>query len=311
MKHAKHAKEPIVEDASGGKEPRTALFVVLAVVCLLLVAVAFIVIARPTFAEPLFSAVGIQSSGNMSANSESKGNSLDDAGDTVPTAAQEAAEQAEWVAAHKTPYIAKCGTLCLHSPIAAADLTGVLFHQASSDFGMILETELPEADYEKAAAERSIRVNNEQASGEWLDADALHIWRSTAYTDMDTCIDVGAAAGSIVHAPVTGTVILVRTYILEGTIEDYEIHVQPDGYPDYDVVLIHVTDPVVKAGDRVEGGLTELARVRDIEKDLVDVQLGFFTPEGVGGNHTHLQVNDATYPGYRTERIPEALKVKA
>ena len=310
MKHVGHANRQDGRDAGqgargiGGKVSMTALFVVLAIGCLVLVAVLFIVIGRPSFAEPVLSAIGMQSSAQASAASESKAGSFGNVGDAAPTESQEAA-------ARKNPYIAKCGSLLLNSPISPVDLTGVLFHQASNNYAIKLDTELPEADYEKVSAERSMRINNEQTSSEWLDAEALHLWRTSDQTEMETCIDVGAPAGSTVRAPVTGTVILVRTYMLEGTVEDYEIHIQPDGYPDYDCVLIHVTDPKVKAGDRVEAGITELSKVRDIEKDLTDVQLSFFTPEGVGGNHTHLQVNDASYPGYRTERIPEALKVKS
>lgn len=319
MKHARHAAADVPENNVGvgggnvdsGTTVGVKLIAVAAILALLLAAVVYIAIARPPFAQPLLAVFNMESSGNSQGSAEGKGDSFGDAGDVVPTADQEAAERAQWIAARPNPYIAKCGELCLSSPIAPADLTGVLFHQASNNYAITLETELPEADYEKTAAERSIRVNNKQESGEWLDADALHLWRTTDQTAMETCIDVGAAAGSVVRAPVTGTVILVRTYVLEGTIDDYEIHIQPDGYADYDCVLIHVTDPVVKAGDHVEGGLTELCRVRDIEKDLTDVQLSFFTPEGVGGNHTHMQVNDASYPGYRTERIPEALKVKS
>ena len=41
------------------------------------------------------------------------------------------------------------------------------------------------------------------------------------------------------------------------------------------------------------------------EADLTDVQLGFFTPEGVGGNHTHGQVNDANFPDYREKKLDE------
>ena len=47
--------------------------------------------------------------------------------------------------------------------------------------------------------------------------------------------------------------------------------------------------------------------MRDIEAVLVDVQLGFFTPEGTGGNHTHIQVNNADFPGYREKKLEGAV----
>ena len=62
--------------------------------------------------------------------------------------------------------------------------------------------------------------------------------------------------------------------------------------------------PRVQSGDfRAEVVLT------NIETALTDVQLGFFTPEGIGGNHTHLQVNDATYPEYREKKLAGAYQV--
>ena len=75
----------------------------------------------------------------------------------------------------QTPLIARCAGVDLRSAIAPADITGVLFHQASYEYALPLETELPDADYETVAAERQIRVNREQQGGEWLDADALHL----------------------------------------------------------------------------------------------------------------------------------------
>jgi hypothetical protein len=58
------------------------------------------------------------------------------------------------------------------------------------------------------------------------------------------------------------------------------------------------------------GGVSPFCSVRDIEKDLTDVQLSFHTPEGVGGNHVHVQINDANYEGYRKERLKGAYKAK-
>ena len=77
-----------------------------------------------------------------------------------------------------------------------------------------------------------------------------------------------------------------------------------------DVVLLHQTDPEVKAGDKVEGGTTPISRIRDIAKDLTDVQLGFFTAPDDPGNHSHVQVNNADTPGYRDTSLKGAYKVK-
>ena len=223
-------------------------------------------------------------------------------------------EEAAYYEAHKgrpkvNPLVAQYSDVDLRSPIAPADLTGVLFHQASLKYGLVMTTELPDADMERIAATRSPRVNQDQLEGEWLDAEAMHLWRAADTTDMDTSIDVGALPGTIVRSPVTGTVVLLKDYKLYGQVDDIEIHIQPDGHPDLDVVLIHTTDPLVKAGDRVQAGVTEISHVRDIAKDLTDVQLAFYTPDGDAGNHTHVQVNDANYEGYRANKLAGAITV--
>ena len=208
------------------------------------------------------------------------------------------------------PLIAQCSGIDLRSPIAPADLTGVLFHQASYAYGLVMTTELPEANMEQVDATRQPRVNREQVEGEWLDADAMHLWRMADVTSMDTSIDVGAAAGTVLRSPVTGTVVLVKDYMLYDEVPDVEIHIQPDGRSDLDVVLIHTYDPLVKAGDKVQAGVTEISHVRDIAKDLDDVQLAFYTPGDDPGNHTHVQVNDANYQDYREKKLAGAINVR-
>jgi len=212
-------------------------------------------------------------------------------------------------AASRTPLIAQCSGVDLRLPVSMADLTGTLFHQASYDYALPLDSEVPAADYETVADTRTFRINHEQtaADGDWADTEILYIWRTTDATDVNTSIDVGALAGATVKSPVDGTVVLVRDYRLYDEMDDVEIHIQPKGRPDLDCVLIHVADPRVKAGDTVEAGVTDLAVVRDIESSLTDVQLGFFTPEGVGGNHTHVQMNNADAPEYREKKLEGAV----
>ena len=74
------------------------------------------------------------------------------------------------------------------------------------------------------------------------------------------------------------------------------MHIQPDGYKDLDVVMIHVKDVAVSPGDRVVAGETRVARVRKLSDKFYD-QLASYTKDG--GNHVHLQVNDATDPKYK------------
>lgn len=273
----------------------------------LVTAVTAVVVIKPDFAQPALELFGLQA---VELGRTNEVDDLAESDDVLPTDEEEAAEREEWLRQHRTPLIARIGDVDFRCPIAPADLTGVLFHQASYDYALVFSTELPEADPERALNERNTRINHDQQEGEWLDAEALHIWRTTDTTPMDTSIDVGAPAGTVVRSPVTGTVVLVKDYMLYDEVPDIRIHIQPDGAPDMDCVLIHTQDPLVSAGDRVEAGITEISHVRDIQKDLIDVQLSFYTPDGVGGNHTHVQANDANAKGYRKEKLSEAYKVE-
>ena len=222
-------------------------------------------------------------------------------------------EVVEYQVAHDgfpTPLIAEYEDILIHSPIHTRNLNGLLFHQASNKYALQLDTKLPEAEEEKVYKTKSydFAKPEEQTEGdEYLKGKALHLWRRWTPTAMDSSIDVGSEAGDTVYAPVSGTVVLVRTYRLYNTCDDYEIHIQPDGRDDLDVVEIHITDVSVKAGDKVVGGVTPMAKVRDLAKEkITDIQLSFYTKPG-HGNHTHVQDNDGKT--YRELRLKDAIKV--
>lgn len=229
----------------------------------------------------------------------------------------EAAEFYETHDGFPTPLVAEYDGVKIHSPVHVANLNGILFHQAATKWGLPLDTKLPEADEEKVFKTKSYDIKKplEQTEGdEYIKAKALHLWRRGTPTKMDSSIDVGAEAGDTVYAPVTGTVVLVRTYRLYDTCDDYEIHIQPGDRDDLDVVEIHVTDVAVKAGDKVEGGVTPIAKVRDLAaEDITDIQLAYYTKPG-HGNHTHVQINDTKLKDdkgktYRETRLKDAVKV--
>ena len=284
--------------------------VIVLVLVILAAACVSVLVIRPPFAEGVLSALGIAS---QTAEDDGQPASFNAVSDALPTEEQQSTIESEALEASRTPYIAESGGILMRSPIAMADLTGVLFHQASNEYALPITTQVPEADYDTVADNRTMRINHDQVNeeGAWADTEALHLWRTSDDTEMDTSIDIGAAAGTTVVSPVDGTVVLIRDYRLYDELDDIEIHIQPDGRPDLDVVLIHTYDPLVKAGDHLQAGITPISHVRDIEATLTDVQLGFFTPEGVGGNHTHIQVNDTNFEDYREKRLEGAIKVKS
>jgi hypothetical protein len=122
----------------------------------------------------------------------------------------------------------------------------------------------------------------------------MGMWRASRSGAPDTAADIGALPGVPVVAPVSGTVIEVKPYLLYGAHDDLEIHIQPTGWPEIDLVIIHVTDPTVNVGDLVVGGITRIASVR-LLSDRVNHQLADYTPDA--GDHIHMQLNRVEQPG--------------
>lgn len=266
----------------------------IAVPVTLFAVVALFAITRPSFAQPLIEgAFGIQETAPIAA---SEGPVVfEDISDVAMTEEAAQAEQQEQV--HTRRLLAQCQGVDIYSPISQDELTGMIMHQASYEWGQVMTTQAPQADMaEYEASGKPLRVNNEQTDGLWVDADIAHLYRDTDDTAMDTAADVGGEAGTTVYAPVTGQVIAVESYDLYDETPDIRIHIRPDANPDLDVVLLHQTDPTVQAGDRVEAGITPVSSVRDIAAELTDLQLAYYTQ--TAGNHSHVQVNDLTNPDY-------------
>ena len=197
----------------------------------------------------------------------------------------------------KTAKVATLDDMEIRATVTPEDMTGILFHQASYDGLYAVKTKLPTADVAKAYKKHSLKVNSEQTDlNDWADAEALHLYRQGQTQAMNTSIDVGGKAGCKVYAPVTGTVTLVKKYKLYEKTNDYRIHIQPEGHSEYDCVILHCSKPVVKKGDQVTAGVTQIATMRKISSKLSGIQLADYTKEG--GNHSHIQIgnpNDSDY----------------
>lgn len=197
-----------------------------------------------------------------------------------------------------TPIFASYGKLKLRLPVETKRLTEIGFHQASYAWALRMKTPLKDAKNSEAKAHRSTgRETSTQPTG----ADAvlvgkvIRMWRNRP-GQPDTAADVGAKPGSAIISPVTGTVVKIKSYKLYGKWNDYEMHIIPDGFDNLDIVMIHLADPTVKVGQRVEAGVTRVGAVRKLSDKMTD-QLAQYTKGG--GDHVHLQVNNADYPGYK------------
>lgn len=103
-----------------------------------------------------------------------------------------------------------------------------------------------------------------------------------------SAVDIVVPEGSLVAAPVSGEVVEVREYALYGSLRDWRVVIEPDGRPDLHVVLIHLHEPRVRVGDRVEAGHSPVSVVRLLPMaSHVDVHTDGRYP------HVHLEVKPA------------------
>jgi hypothetical protein len=79
-------------------------------------------------------------------------------------------------------------------------------------------------------------------------------------TPATSAADVVLADDVAVRSPVTGTVEEVERFELYGRYRDRKVTIIPDEAPDLRVVAIHISVVHVAAGDRVEAGVTEIAK---------------------------------------------------
>jgi hypothetical protein len=106
-----------------------------------------------------------------------------------------------------------------------------------------------------------------------------------------SAIDIGAPIGSDVYAPVDGTVVAIRPFVIQGKSYGSEIDIQPQTAPSLVVAVTQlVADPALTVGTAVVSGATKLGRVADLA--AVERQaLARYTNDA--GNHVTLEVRAA------------------
>ncbi|MFN8108928.1 MAG: hypothetical protein U0Y82_03660 [Thermoleophilia bacterium] len=105
-------------------------------------------------------------------------------------------------------------------------------------------------------------------------------------------VDVGAPAGTLVFAPVDGTVTSVTDWVLRGHVEGVQISIEPQDATDITVVVDHVTphagSPKVHVGQAVRAGVTPLGEVVDLT-GIIPQELAQYTADA--GNHVAIELD--------------------
>lgn len=112
-------------------------------------------------------------------------------------------------------------------------------------------------------------------------------------TNPSGAADVVVEPGAELRAPVTGTVIRGGTYTLYCEYVDEYVVIEPDGYPGWELKMLHFEGLQVAKGQRVEAGVT---RVGSSARYLpFDSQVDEFTAEP-SWPHVHVELVDTSIP---------------
>jgi len=174
--------------------------------------------------------------------------------------------------------------VAIHFPATASDMIAVGFHQAYNPKAFALAPTMrtlaidkPSLTEQLLASDSSLKLFDQALRG-----------RGSAERSAADC---AVLPSTRLVSPATGTVTLLKHYKLEGRIDDLQLEIQPDGAPLLRVVMIHIKNVTVKAGDRVIGGVTPVATVRHL---TLDSSVNRYLPVSPA-DHTHIQVNDQRY----------------
>lgn len=177
--------------------------------------------------------------------------------------------------------LASNGDLQLMLPIFEQEVTAIGFHPVADDNVVGL---LP-SGYQTNVSFISRGLSRVLPEGEGpayvlMEEDG----RAGALT---AAMDVGAPAGSVIHAPVDGTIAGIKPYMAKGKCADVEVRIQPQAQSRLQVVLTHIDNTQVSLGQPVRAGVTRLGSVRQLDGCL-EQHLGQYTYDN--GNHLHMQV---------------------
>jgi murein DD-endopeptidase MepM/ murein hydrolase activator NlpD len=105
-------------------------------------------------------------------------------------------------------------------------------------------------------------------------------------------LNVGAAPGTDVYAPVDGTIVGLRDYILDGKAYGSVIDIQPSDEPSVVLSVTHIrADPVLTVGAAVSARTSKIGTIVDFSP-VERLALARYTQDA--GNHVAISVRTAT-----------------
>ena len=170
--------------------------------------------------------------------------------------------------------------LCL--PASPDNLIAVGFHQAEAN----------KRTLKLAPAGTCIRIYNPVRTKRLLRGSAdLKLFQQALRgrgTSNFSAADCAVKPKAQILSPVSGTVTSVKKYWLYGRYRDVRLEIRPDGASNkIRVVVLHIQDPTVVAGQHLVGGVTPVATVRHFKFASA---VNRYLPVKYA-DHTHVQIN--------------------
>jgi hypothetical protein len=177
--------------------------------------------------------------------------------------------------------VATYGSLQIQVPISQTRITAVGYHGVDNG-ALPLEPVGEQAN--KGVFARLVRRLTGSESG-------LAWYQLGGDGPATAVLDVGAAPGTDVYAPVDGVVVGITDYVISGRRLGSRIDIQPSSEPSLVVSLTHLrSDPSLTVGDSVTASSSKIGIVLDFSR--VERQaLARYTQDA--GNHVSLEVHPA------------------
>lgn len=175
--------------------------------------------------------------------------------------------------------LAEAGGLELMLPLVGNEVTAVGYHPVEDDDIISLD---PHG--------RQVNTGMISGIGKMFDDDekvAYYVMEDDADVSPTTALDVGAPHGTIVYAPVDGTIVGIKSYDLAGKCPDTEVRIQPIDQSNVMVVMTHIDNVEATLGQPLRAGVTRIGAINKLDGCLTQ-KMSEFTSDS--GNHVHIQV---------------------
>jgi hypothetical protein len=177
--------------------------------------------------------------------------------------------------------VASIGTLRLQLPIAQSKLTAIGYHPSAVG-ALALRPQGRQANEGLLARAWRGLFGGEIAGLEWYQLGGAADGPRTAV------LNVGAAPGTDVYAPVDGTVVGLTDFVRNRRVYGARIEIQPSRAPSLVVSLTHLRpDPSLSVGSPVTATTSKIGKVVDLAR-VEQQALAEYTQDA--GNHVKLEV---------------------